>query len=264
MNGAEAMTITTIYPLRCRSLCILAGALVALGSGSTLRAEDNHPTSWKGQVDALVKPLMEQKKAVGMVVGIITPEGKREFYCYGTTKEGGPEPTPDTLFEIGSVSKPITALLLALMVEDGTVKLDDPVQKYLPNEMVVPRRGKQEITLLELITHTSGLPRNPPNQQRMVNKDEAIAMNPYGNYDAKQLAEGLAEINLKESDKPGFAYSNLGVGLLGDALANKAAMSYGELVRTRIFGPLKLKDTTVSPTKTQSLFQKAYAACLGL
>ena len=76
-------------------------------------------------------------------------------------------------------------------------------------------------------------------------------MNPYGKYDAKQLAEGLAEIKLKEIDKPGFAYSNLGMGLLGDALAHKAGMSYGELVRTRIFEPLKLKDTTVSPTKAQ-------------
>lgn len=233
------------------SLCFLAVTLLALDSGSTLRAEDNQPSYWKGQVDALVTTLIEKKKAVGVVVGIITPDGKREFFCYGTTKDGGLEPTPDTLFEIGSVSKPITALLLALMVEDGTVKLDDPVQKYLPKEIVVPRRGKQEITLLELVTHTSGLPRNPPNQQRLVNMDEAVAMNPYGKYDTKQLAEGLAEIKLKESDKLGFAYSNLGMGLLGDALANKAGMSYGELVRTRIFEPLKLKNTTVSPTKAQ-------------
>jgi D-alanyl-D-alanine-carboxypeptidase/D-alanyl-D-alanine-endopeptidase len=129
-----------------------------------LRADDYQPNAWKVQVDALVKPLMEKKKAVGMVVGIITPEGKREFFCYGETKAGGPAPTPDTMFEIGSVSKPITALLLALMVEDGEVKLDDPVQLHLPKEIVVPRRGMQEITLLELVTHRSGLPRNPPNQ----------------------------------------------------------------------------------------------------
>lgn len=229
-------------------LYLLVVTTLALVACPILRADDN---LWKDRVDALAKPLIEKKKAFGIVVGIITPDGKREFFCYGTTKAGGPEPTPDTLFEIGSVSKPITALLLALMVEEGAVKLDDPVQKYLPKEIVVPRRGKHEITLLELVTHTSGLPRNPPNQQRMVNMDEVAALNPYGKYDTKQLAEGLAEITLKEIDKPGFAYSNLGMGLLGDALANKAGMSYGELVRTRIFEPLKLKDTTVSPSKAQ-------------
>lgn len=131
-------------------LYLLIVTSLALVACPTLRADDN---PWKGQVDALVKPLIEKKKAVGIVVGIVSPDGKRQFFCYGAMKEGGPEPTPDTLFEIGSVSKPITALLLALMVEDGTARLDDPVQKYLPKEIVVPRRGKQEITLLELVTH---------------------------------------------------------------------------------------------------------------
>ncbi len=226
--------------------CLLASILLL----TPLKADDNDSATWKSQADVLVKPLIE-KKAVGMVVGIITPEGKREFFCYGETRAGGSTPTPDTFFEIGSVSKPITALLLALMVENNEVKLDDPVQRYLLKELVVPRRGKQEITLLELVTHTSGLPRNPPNQQRLVNTDEAIRLNPYGKYDAKQLAEGLAEIELKEEAKPAFAYSNLGMGLLGDALAHKAGTSYPELVRTRIFEPLKLKDTTASPTKAQ-------------
>jgi len=233
------------------SIRLLAAILLALVTHSSVPAEEERPTSWKSHVDGLVLPLMEKKKAVGMVVGIITPEGKLEFFCYGETKAGGPQPTPDTMFEIGSVSKPITALLLALMVENGEVKLDDPVQLYLPKGIVVPRRGKQEITLLELVTHTSGFARNPPNQQRLVNKDEVIRLNPYGKYDAKQLAEGLAEIQLKEEARPAFAYSNLGMGLLGDALARKAEISYPELVRTRIFDPLKLKDTTASPTKAQ-------------
>lgn len=157
----EMMTAIDHKPRR-PFLYLLVVTTLALVACPILRADDN---LWKDRVDALAKPLIEKKKAFGIVVGIITPDGKREFFCYGTTKAGGPEPTPDTLFEIGSVSKPITALLLALMVEEGAVKLDDPVQKYLPKEIVVPRRGKHEITLLELVTHTSGLPRNPPNQQ---------------------------------------------------------------------------------------------------
>jgi D-alanyl-D-alanine-carboxypeptidase/D-alanyl-D-alanine-endopeptidase len=84
-----------------------------------------------------------------------------------------------------------------------------------------------------------------------VNKDEAIAADPYGKYDAKQLAEGLAEIELKETAQPAFAYSNLGMGLLGEALAHKAGMSYNELIRTRIFEPLTMKATTASPSQVQ-------------
>lgn len=230
---------------------LAALALIALAPGSSLRADGEKASAWKGKVDALVEPLMKKNKAVGLVVGILTPEGKREFFSYGQTKEGGPTPTADTLFEIGSVTKPVTGLLLALMAEKGDVRLDDPVRLHLPKELVVPRRGKREITLLELATHTSGLPRNPPNQQRLVLEDAAVRVNPYGKYDAKQLAQGLAEIELKDVARPTFAYSNLGMGLVGQALAHKAGKSYGELARSLVFEPLKMKDTTASPTKEQ-------------
>lgn len=233
-----------------RLLAILLAA-VAVPPGAALRAGDGPAAPWKGRVDDLVRPFIEKKKAVGIVVGIVTPDGKRAFFCYGTTKAGGPAPAPDTLFEIGSVSKPITAVLLAQMVERGDVKLDDPVQRHLPKNLVVLRRGTRDITLLELVTHTSGLPHNPPNQQRLVTADPAAAMNPYGKYDAKELAAGLAEIELKDVAKPGFAYSNLGVGMLGEALAHRAGVSYGELARARIFEPLKMADTTVAPAKAQ-------------
>ncbi|MEZ6057133.1 MAG: serine hydrolase domain-containing protein [Planctomycetaceae bacterium] len=76
-------------------------------------------------------------------------------------------------------------------------------------------------------------------------------MNPYGQYDAERLAAGLKELRLKEDKTPSFAYSNLGFGLLGEALAHRAGMTYGELVRTRIAEPLKLPDTTVNPSMEQ-------------
>lgn len=126
-----------------------------------------------------------------------------------------------------------------------------PYKFYLPQELVVSPRGKQEITLLELVTHTSGLPRNPPNLQRTVNKDAAIAINPFGKYDAQQLAEGLAEIKLTAGPQPSFAYSNFGMGLLGEALAHKAGMPFEELVHTRIFKPLGMKHTSASATPAE-------------
>ncbi len=228
--------------------CLSALALVAR---LPLRAADEKPSPWEGKVDALVRPLMAKKKTPGLVVGVMTPGGGREFFCYGELKAGGPRPSADTLFEIGSVSKPITGLMLALMAEKGEVKLDDPARRHIPKGLVVPRRGEREITLLELATHTSGLPRNPPNQQRLVLKDAAVAVNPYGTYDAKSLADGLAEIRLKDEARPGFAYSNLGAGLLGEALAHRAGMSYPELARALVFGPLNMKDTSAAPSRGQ-------------
>ena len=234
-----------------RPLWLTALVLLALPPGSSLQADDAKASAWKGKVDAVVEPLMKANKTVGLVVGILTPGGEREYFCYGQTKKGGPRPTADTLFEIGSVTKPVTGLLLSLMVEKGEVALGDPVQRHLPKELVVPRRGKRDITLLELATHASGLPRNPPNQLKFVLEDESVRVNPYGKYDAKRLAEGLAGIELKDESQPRFAYSNLGMGLVGEALAHRAGKSYAELARKRIFEPLKMNDTTASPTKEQ-------------
>ena len=121
------------------------------------------PTTWQATVDKAIQPLVDTKKIMGAVVGVLPRDGQREYFFYGQTKADGPTPTSETLFEIGSVSKTFTALLLALAVERGEVKLDDPVRALLPADWPVPRRGEREITLLELATHTSGLPNNPPN-----------------------------------------------------------------------------------------------------
>ncbi len=181
----------------------------------------------------------------------MTADGKREFYCFGKTKADGPQPTPDTLFEIGSVSKTFTTLLLALMVERGELKLDDPVRLLLPKEWTLPKRGEREITLLDLATHTSGLPENPPNLLRAFLTDKSIDLDPFARFDHKQLAECLAEVKLKDVDKPPVAYSNLGMGLLGEALVIKTGKSYDELIRTQIAEPLQMKDTVVIPSEAQ-------------
>jgi len=117
----------------------------------------------------------------------------------------------------------------------------------LPQELVIPLRGEHQITLLELATHTSGLPRVPDNLLRLLEEDENLTQNPYAQYDLKRLAEGLAEIKLKAVDRPGVDYSNLGMGLLGDALANHAGTTYRELLRTRILEPAGMKQSLVSP-----------------
>ena len=148
----------------------------------------------------------------------------------------------DTVFEMGSVTKVFTSLLLADMVQKGEVSLDDPVAKYLPATVKMPTRNGRVITLVDLATHTSGLPRLPTNLKP---QDPA---NPYADYSVEQMYEFLSGYVLTRDIGSKYEYSNLGGGLLGHVLALKAGKSYEELVESRICGPLGMKSTAITLT----------------
>jgi len=181
----------------------------------------------------------EQRQGVAMVVGVIDPSGRRTI-SYASVKKGEGAVDANTVFEIGSVTKVFTALLLADAVKRGEVVLTDPVSKYLPPEVKVPERGGKKITLADLATHTSGLPRMPTNFHP---KDSA---NPYADYTVPQLYEFLGTVVLTRDIGSTYEYSNLGGGLLGHALARRAGTDYETLVRTRILEPLGMKSTTIT------------------
>jgi serine-type D-Ala-D-Ala carboxypeptidase/endopeptidase len=150
-----------------------------------------------------------------------------------------------SVFEIGSASKSFTCVALADMVKKGEVKLDDPVAKYLPKSVHMPSRGGKQITLADLATHTSGLPRMPGNVKP---KDP---YNPYADYAVQQMYAFLSSYELKRDIGAEFEYSNLGVGLLGHALALKAGSSYETLIVRRICTPLKMTDTRITLSADQ-------------
>lgn len=156
----------------------------------------------------------------------------------------GATPTGSTLFEIGSISKVFTSLLLAVAVTQGEVSLDAPVRELLPAGTRVPQRDGREITLVDLATHRSGLPRSPVPVLQEIAIVARGGGNPYV-LDAARLLEVLGRTSLRRA--PGtsrLAYSNFGAGLLGVALVRAAgASTYGELVQARICGPLGLADT---------------------
>src|SRR5207244_1074108 len=137
-------------------------------------------------------------------------------------------------------SKAFTAVLLADMVTRGEVKLDDPVSKYLPETVKVPAYQDRVITLLDLTTQTSGLPRLPSNLK------PADPGNPYADYDVDRLYAFLNGYTLTRAPGAKYEYSNLGVGLLGHALARRAGKSYEELVTERILKPLKMTRTSIT------------------
>jgi len=162
--------------------------------------------------------LNDDEDRIGIVVGVIEPEGRR-VVAHGSAGAGTERPLDgDTLFEIGSVTKVFTALLLADLTEDGKVGLDDPVESHLPSGVNVPERGGP-ITLRELALHHSGLPRLPTNM------NPADPANPYADYSVEQLYAFLSGHELARDVGAQYEYSNLGYGLLGHALTSRTSGS---------------------------------------
>jgi serine-type D-Ala-D-Ala carboxypeptidase/endopeptidase len=190
--------------------------------------------------DILVKRIGQQKQAVGIVVGVIEPNGRRVL-ASGNLANGDPRAVDgDTIFEIGSLSKIFTSLLLAEMVNRQEVALGDPAARYLPENVKMPERNGKSVTLLDLSTHRSGLPRLPGNLKL---KDPA---NPYAGYAVEDLYQFLSGYRLPRDPGSAFEYSNLGGGLLGHVLACRAGTDYESLIRTRITQPLSMPDTGIT------------------
>ena len=177
---------------------------------------------------------------IGIVVGVIDAKGRR-VVAYGSLAKDDKRPlNGDTVFEIGSMTKVFTSLVLMDMAQKGEVAVTDPVAKYLPASAKVPERNNRKITLQDLSTQSSGLPRMPSNFN---SKDPA---NPYVAYSVEQLYQFLAGYQLTRDIGAQYEYSNLGVGLLGYALTQRAGMDYEAMVRSRICEPLRMNDTRVT------------------
>jgi CubicO group peptidase (beta-lactamase class C family) len=194
---------------------------------------------------SLGRHLERRRRSAGLPslrVGIV----KRQALVYAKSfglaaRKQGRAATPDTLYRIGSVTKVFTATLLAMLRDRGRVRLDDPVADYLPPGVVLPSdsRGAPAITLRHLATHSSGLPRLPVNLKPKGD-------DPYGGYPAEELFAGLGQTGLDFPTGARESYSNLGVGLLGNALEAAAGMPYEALLKEWLFQPLGMTQSTVT------------------
>jgi len=190
----------------------------------------------KDLAEALKSGELAPSTGAGVAIGVVQ-HGERRIFTYGTAKL-------DSIFEIGSITKTFTGLILSQMVEQGKVKFDEPVRELLPPGTVAKPAG-EEITLLDLATQHSGLPRMPDNFTPG-DKD-----NPYADYDAAKLYAFLAKQTVARPAKTEFLYSNLGFGLLGQALASRAGVPYPALLAAEVTGPLGMKDTGIALTAEQ-------------
>jgi len=184
-------------------------------------------------------------KNFGMVVGLVDESGSR-VYCAGKLDNGtDKEVDGDTVFEIGSITKTFTALLLEDMVARGEMRLDDPVSKYLPDSVKLPSRDGQEITLRNLAAQESGLPHDASNIPARTRSTE----NSFENYSAEDLYSFLSGYTLAVQPGRQFGYSNVGMALLGHAITRAAKTDYESLIVNRICRPLGMNCTSITLTE---------------
>src|SRR6266516_3744730 len=226
------MNISTTIPSVCFALLLLATQFLAAAPNAFTDAE------------AIQAFLRENLTNAGMVIGLVDERGSRVLAAGNLDNGTWQEVNGDTVFEIGSVTKTFTNLLLQDMVERGEVKLDDPVAKYLPESVKVPARDGKQITLLNLATHTAGLPRDPSN----LTPGRGLPENAFADYNVEKLYAFLSSFALDREPGSKFEYSNVGMALLGHILALKTGTNYEALVVERICHPLKMNSTRITLT----------------
>jgi len=193
------------------------------------------------EVKKNIKARVDQGTNAGIVVGVT--DGKTtNYFSYGLKSLNGKPVDERSVFEIGSISKTFTCILLANLVVKGEVSLDDLLQKYLQEGVKAPTRNGAEIKLLHIANHTSGLPRMPGNFS------PANPANPFADYSEKQMYDFLNSYQLPRDIGSEYEYSNYAMGLLGHVLAVKKGVSYEQLMVDVIANPLAMKDTRIAFT----------------
>jgi serine-type D-Ala-D-Ala carboxypeptidase/endopeptidase len=237
-------------------------------TSSAAQKEKNNPTSTfkiTNQIKGLINDLVDKNKTnAAIAIGFVDPNGT-QFYGHGKLSNAS-NATVDqnTIFAIGSNTKVFTTILLSDMVNKGLIKLDDPIEKYLPSNVTVPSFKGHKITIEDLATHTSGLPEwpanycpvfNPTKGQQPINdtiQNRISEINCTKNYTLDQLYKGLSNTTLSREPGSKFEYSTFGSALLGHILTLKSNMSsFDELLKHNILNVLGMNDTSISPSDSQ-------------
>ncbi|QDV71569.1 D-alanyl-D-alanine-carboxypeptidase/endopeptidase AmpH precursor [Rosistilla carotiformis] len=219
--------------IRIGMLLVLASAVFAAPS----QADDDVAAS----IQRLATPYIESKQAVGLSIGVLKGDQATTQH-FGQNRTGGPAPDDNTIYEIASISKVFTGLLLADAVARKQLQLDQAAQELLPKGVAMPAGETRPIQLDDLATHRSGLPRLPNNMPSLQTD------NPYADYTTALAYEFLSSHDLRREPDAAHEYSNLGFALLGSVVADRAQLSYDQLLQQRIAEPLQMTDTRVEMT----------------
>jgi CubicO group peptidase (beta-lactamase class C family) len=242
---AKIAAVATALSVTVASLHIFAGFAFPLSLNHRHEAVTAPPTTYEAAMAPLdvsgLGPVLKHDFAPALSAGDgatvgVWKHGERRVFAYGTAQ-------PDSIFQIASIGKTFTATALAQLLVQGKLRLDEPIRNFLPPGTVAQHEGR-EITLLDLATHRSALPSIPANVH------STYPQNPLAGYTTADLYAFMTYWGAYRSPYAPFEYSNLGFGLLGQALANRAGVSYADLLRG-ITGPLGMPDTVLSLSAEQ-------------
>lgn len=205
------------------------------------------------KVEQSIENHIEAGDMVGISVAYIAPDGSVSYLNKGKLAKGSDEGVNrNTIFEIGSATKVVTALALADLMNEKGIAPDEPAENYLPAGFDLPEYDGQPITISHLLTHTSGLPKIPNNLPKK-NPD------PYALYSNSDFQKYLKNLDLQRKPGSEFQYSNSGTGLAGLILEEQLDTSYAAAVNKRIASPLQMESTTVKISDADSIrFAEGY------
>jgi serine-type D-Ala-D-Ala carboxypeptidase/endopeptidase len=193
-------------------------------------------------IKTFIEKQVANKMSNSIIVGIVDVNGKHIVSAGVKSGENPTLPDENTIYELGSVGKLFTTLMMADMGLKNELNYNDPISKYLPKTVKIPTKNGKEITSLHLSTHRSGLPRMP------YNIDPENLDNPMADYTVNQLYECVSNIELTRDIDSKWQYSNIGYGLLGQVLMSASGKDFETLQRQKITTPLGMKSTMIALT----------------
>lgn len=184
-------------------------------------------------IEKMITDEMKAQGLPGLSFGIVIDGELAYAKGFGVTDlESKRVPDADTVYRIGSITKSFTGLALLALRDDGVLQLDEPLAKWIPEaaQIVYPARDARHITLRQVATHTSGLPRDSTFDQENDPTEDTVV-------------KSLVKLPLERAPGMRHSYSNLGFGLLGIVIAHAAKAPYHDIVAARIFAPLGMTAT---------------------
>jgi CubicO group peptidase (beta-lactamase class C family) len=244
MNGKKVIVLTVIFAVAVISVsCLLQSFVYAFNSMPVNTS--NSSGSYKeipAQVKNYILGQIVNRSKAAIIIGFVDPDGTKIFGFGNMSTAHNLPVNQNTFFNIGSITKTFTTLLLADMVNQGIVNLNDPIEKFLPPAVKVPQFNGKKITLEDLADHTSGLPEWPSN----VWLNNTVGnINP--DYNATQLYQALSDTKLTREPGSQVQYSSFGIGVLGHILSLKSGgIPFEQLVKERILDVLGMNDTKIA------------------
>ena len=238
-------------------LIATCSVLVAASALAGVPTDNPRKSPLDRAVDQAAATFFSDPCHVGLSIAM-TDRGRRSFYSYGTMSKSAPVlPTRRSLYEIGSITKTFTGALAAKALLEGRMSLDSDFRGYLKKPYPNLEKGGKPVTLRTLASHTSGLPRDIPNNDDLFQGTPDFNKLPFlltareKGYDRTRYLRELHQVQLATEPGAKMSYSNIGIKLIGFGLENVSGLDLDRMLAREIFRPLGMSETTLVPSSSQ-------------